>query len=277
MQLIKNPKGMAAQCLKLRLKGKSIGLVPTLGYLHEGHSALIKRAKKENDIVVVSRFINPAQFKKKAYLAYPRDEKRDVAICKGLKVDYLFSPGEKDIYPDGYDTWVEVKELAGRLEGSIIRWHYRAVTTIVAKLFNIALPNKAYFGMKDHHQLILIKRMTADLNFPVKIVGVATKRGKDGVPLSSRLSLLDDDGMRTAKTVTGSVKVIASRIKLGQTKRSALCKELIKMIEAEPMAKVDFVAIVDADTLQEDVIGKKTLIYAAVYIGDVRVTDNLIV
>ncbi len=277
MRVIKSPASMAAQCLKLRLNGKSIGFAPTLGYLHEGHETLLLRAKKENDIVVVSRFVNPRQFRRKAYLAYPRDEKRDLEICKRLQIDILFSPGEKDMYPYGFDTLVEVKNLAGKMEGAAIRWHYRAVTTIVAKLFNIVGPDRAYFGVKDPHQLILIKRMTADLNFRVKIVSVATKRGKDGVPLSSRLCLLDNDGRRTAKIIASSIKEIASRIKQGQTDRATLTKELIEKIERESTAKVDFVAVVDADTLQEELIGKKTLVYAAVYIGDVRVTDNHIV
>ncbi|HEB71033.1 MAG TPA: 4-phosphopantoate--beta-alanine ligase, partial [Nitrospirae bacterium] len=176
MKIIKNRGKMTAVSLKDRDLGLATGFVPTLGWLHEGHEALILRAQKENDKVIVSRFVNPLQFRKIAYKTYPRDEKRDVKICRGLNVDYLFSPEPFDMYPPGFDTGVEVKDLAGKLDGASLRWHYRGVITVVAKLFNITQPDKAYFGSKDPHQLALIRRMVEDLSFPVKIVSVPTKR-----------------------------------------------------------------------------------------------------
>jgi len=269
---------MRAVSLKDRDLGLTIGFVPTLGWLHEGHEALILRAQKENDKVIVSRFVNPLQFRAKAYNAYPRDEKRDVKICRGLNVDYLFSPEPlEDMYPPGFDTGVEVKDLAGKLDGVSLRWHYRGVITVVAKLFNITQPDKAYFGSKDPHQLAIIRRMVDDLNFPVKIVSVATKRDKDGVALSSRNSLLSPKQREAVKVISKSLKAIESRVKLGETDRARLTSDLIEMIEAEPLAKVDFAAVVDADSLTEERFGVKTLIYTAVYIGEIRLTDNRVV
>ncbi len=277
MKIIKNPRKMTAVSIKDRAAGLTIGLAPTLGWLHEGHEALIERARKENDRVIVSRFVNPMQFKAKAYESYPRDEKRDFEICKKQKVDYLFSPDAADMYPFGFDTGVEVRDLTGRLEGASIRWHYRGVTTVVAKLLNITQPHRAYFGRKDLHQLAIIRRMTEDLNFPVKIVGVGVKRGKDGVALSSRNDLLNPEERAAARVIPKSLKAIESRVRLGATDRERLTRELIEMIEAEPLAKVDFAAVVDAKSLLEDRFDEKTLIYAAVYIGDTRLTDNRVV
>lgn len=268
---------MTAVSLKNRAAGLTIGFAPTLGWLHEGHEALIRRARKENGRVIVSRFVNPLQFRAKAYNAYPKDEKKDIKICRSLGVDYLFSPEPEDMYPSGFDTGVEVKELVGKLEGASIRWHYRGVATVVAKLFNITQPNRAYFGDKDPHQLAIIRRMVEDLNFPVKIISVATKRDRDGVALSSRNSLLSSKEREAAKVIFKSVKAIGSRVKLGETDRARLTADLTEMIESEPLAKVDFAAVVDAESLTQERFAEKTLIYTAVYIGKVRLTDNRVV
>ncbi len=277
MRIVKTPAKILAAIRKERRNGKKIGLVPTLGYLHAGHEALIKRASKDSDVVVLSSFVNPLQFRRKAYEAYPRDTERDLAVCKRLRVDYLFLPVSKVIYPDGFDTRVEVKDLAGRLEGASIRWHYKAVTTIVAKLFNMIEPDKAYFGKKDPHQLILIKRMVADLNFPIKIVAVPTRRAKDGVALSSRNSTLTLEERRALGVLPTALKKVEALIKCGRTDRSALRKILVSMLESEKLVTVDFTAVVDEATLLEDRVGRKTLIYAAVFIGGKRLTDNLVV
>ncbi len=268
---------MRTALLKERMAGHTIGFVPTLGYLHEGHESLIAKARKENDIVVVSAFVNPKQFRTKAYQVYPRDLARDKAICERLKVNYVFAPENKDMHPDGYDTEVSVKELTGRLEGSKIRWHYKAVATVVAKLFNIVGPDRAYFGKKDPHQLAIIKRMTADLNFPVKIVPVTTKRAKDGVALSSRNALLTKEERKAAVVIPNAIKEIARLIKKGGVTRTRLVRNLESLLVKEPIAKVDFIAVVDADTLREEDFKGKTLIYVAVYIGDKRLTDNVVV
>ncbi|VAX24560.1 Pantoate--beta-alanine ligase [hydrothermal vent metagenome] len=277
MKIVKTPAKISAVIGKERRSGKKIGLVPTLGYLHAGHEALIKRARKESDIIVLSSFVNPLQFRKKAYEAYPRDLERDLAICEKLKVNYLFLPDAKDIYPDGFDTYVEVKDLAGSLEGASIRWHYKAVTTIVAKLFNMIYPDKAYFGKKDPHQLILIKRMVADLNFPVKIVAVPTRRAKDGVALSSRNSLLTLEERHALQVLPSAIKKVGALVMRGEKDRSLLTKTLVSELESEKLVTVDFTAVVDEATLLEDKVGSKTLIYAAVFIGGKRLTDNIVV
>lgn len=277
MQVVQSPRQMNDAIREERRKDKSIGFVPTLGFLHEGHEALMREARRENDILVVSRFVNPTQFRKKAFDVYPRDAARDNEICARNGVDYVFAPETEDMYPYGFDTAVEVRNLTGRLEGAKIRWHYRGVTTVVAKLFNIVQPDNAYFGEKDAHQVAIIRRMVKDLNFPVKIIGVATIRANDGLAQSSRNSLLTKDERKAARKIPWAIKEIAERIKLGFTDRAALTRGLIGMIESEPGLKVDYAALVDPVTLRTEDHGGETMIYAAVYVGDKRLTDNLIV
>ncbi len=277
MKVIRTLKEMTKVSRDARINGKTIGFVPTLGYLHDGHKALIHAAKKANDAVVVSRFVNPLQFRAKAFDVYPRDEKMDFDILRGEGVDYVFSPSTEVMYPEGFDTHVEVERLAGRLEGARIRWHYRGVTTVVAKLFNIVQPDRAYFGKKDAHQLAILKRMADDLNFPVRIVSVSTKRAGDGLALSSRNSLLTAEERTAALVIPVSVKTVATMVKAGRRDRGEMAKAFSAMIEKEPLAKVDFAAIVDADTLRDDVYGANTLVYAAVFIGGKRLTDNMVV
>ncbi|MBI4667236.1 MAG: pantoate--beta-alanine ligase [Nitrospinae bacterium] len=260
-----------------RAKGGRIGFVPTLGFLHEGHEALIAAAMRDNDVVVVSRFVNPLQFRKKAFGRYPRDEARDAAICDKNGVDYLFSPGVEEMYPEGFDTRAEVMDLTGRLEGGAIRWHYRGVVTVVVKLLNIVQPDTAYFGKKDAHQLAIIKRFVKDLNIPVEIRAVATRRAKDGLALSSRNSLLTPEERKAAVVIPDAIKAIGKKLKSGYADYRALGMELEKLIEKEPKARVDFTAVVDAETLREEVSGPSAMIYAAVFIGGKRLTDNLVV
>lgn len=259
------------------MQGRTIGFVPTLGFMHEGHEALLLRARKENDVLVVSRFVNPLQFRAAAFKAYPRDEACDREICRRAGADYIFSPDAGAMYPEDFDTYVEVKKLTGRLEGEKIRWHYKGVTTVVAKLFNIVCPDRAYFGKKDPHQLAILRKMAADLNFPVTIIPVATRRAADGLALSSRNSLLSPEERKAALVIPESIKAIAERIKLRKPPRAKLAGDLRRMIQAEPSAQVDFAAVVDAKTLREDVHGDETMIYAAVFIGGKRLTDNLVV
>jgi pantoate--beta-alanine ligase len=277
MKVIKSPKEMTKASRKERANAKTIGFVPTLGFLHEGHAALIRAAKKENGVVVVSRFVNPLQFRAKPFAEYPRDERMDISICRNAGVDYLFSPSTEAMYPEGFDTSVEVDGLAGRLEGARIRWHYRGVTTVVAKLFNIVQPDRAYFGKKDASQLAILKRMTDDLNFPVRIVPVSTRRAGDGLALSSRNSLLTAEERTAAIVIPQSVKAVAQMVKAGNRDRAGMAKTLRLMIEKEPMVEVDFAAIVDADTLRDDVYGTSTLVYTAAFVGGKRLTDNVVV
>jgi len=261
----------------LRAAGRSLGLVPTLGCLHEGHLSLIRKCRKENDIVAVSIFVNPLQFTPEAFRAYPRDMKADKKLLKEEGVDYLFAPGAEDMYPEGFDSKVELTDLVDRLEGKSIRWHYRGVTTVVAKLFNIVDPHRAYFGRKDPHQLALIRRMVADLNFPVKIIAVPTIREPDGLAHSSRNTLLTPEERVAASAIPRALGAIETMIRQGATDRQELTMELVTTLAMEPLIKVDFAAVVDAETLEQDVFGKSVLIHAAVIIGGKRLTDNRVV
>lgn len=274
MKVIKKSRLIQKQILELKMGGKSVGFVPTLGFLHEGHQALIKKAKVDNDVVVVSTFVNPRQFRKKQYNQYPRDFERDKDICKRLGVDFMFVPEVDEIYPDGFDTQVEVVNLAGRLEGSRITWHYRAVATVVLKLLNIVMPTRAYFGRKDPHQLAIIKRMCADLSHPAKIVGVPTKRGRGGIALSSRNSLLSPDELKTLEKVPMAIKKVCSRIKKGEDDGDKLRTILVAELEKESAVKIDFADVVDSVSLLPGRIRKEALVCVAVYIGGKRLTDN---
>ncbi|MBF0170052.1 MAG: pantoate--beta-alanine ligase [Nitrospinae bacterium] len=277
MKIVTDPKKMTLLVREARRQGKRIGFVPTLGALHDGHATLMAKARKENDIVVVSTFVNPLQFRKAAYERYPRDPEGDRALCEKAGVDYLFAPSAEKMYPERFDTVVEVKELTGRLEGAAIRWHYRGVTTVVAKLFAIVEPDKAYFGKKDPHQLAILKRMTEDLNIAVQIVPVATKRDRDGMALSSRNRLLTPESRKAALALPKAVAEIERRIKAGETDRGKLTEALTAMLSSAPGVTIDFAAIVDAETLREEDRSGPTLIYAAVFVDGLRLTDNRVV
>ncbi|HJM82895.1 MAG TPA: pantoate--beta-alanine ligase [Nitrospinota bacterium] len=277
MRVISSPRKMNKILLEEKMAGKSIGLVPTLGYLHKGHIALIKRARKINDIVAVSIFLNPKQFSAKAFRKYPKAPKQDLNICKAEGVDYVFMPNAGSMYPESFDSSVEVPQLIGKLNGNSIRWHYRAVLTVVAKLFNIIQPNRAYFGKKDPHQLALIKRMVLDLNFPIKIISVPTKRAKDGLALSSRNSLLTPEEREAALVIPKVIKAAEIKVKGGSTDRKAITKTMTKMIDGVSSVKLDFVAVVDADSLDADRFGDDTLIYVSVFVGGKKLTDNRVV
>lgn len=215
MKLIKKPVAMTRAIGAERRDNKTIGFVPTLGALHEGHEQLIARARKQCDVVVVSSFVNRLQFRADAYKKYPRNPKADKAICAQHGVDYFFAPTNDDIYPANFDTSLQVVDLVDRLEGKNIRWHYRGVTIVVAKLFNIVLPDRAYFGKKDPHQLAILRRMTTDLNFAVKLVAVPTRRAKDGVALSSRNALLDRAEREAASRFAFLLRHAADEVKEG--------------------------------------------------------------
>ncbi len=277
MQIVTDPKKMTRLVREERRKGKRIGFVPTLGALHDGHATLVARARRENDIVVASTFVNPLQFRKAAYERYPRDSQGDRAVCERAGVDYLFAPPAEKMYPERFDTVVEVKELVGRLEGARIRWHYRGVTTVVAKLFAIVEPDRAYFGKKDPHQLAILKRMTADLNFAVTIVPVATKRDRDGMALSSRNRLLTKESRQAALALPKAVAAIEKKIKGGEGDRRRLTDELVRTLSNTVGVTVDFAAVVNAETLREEDAGGKTLVYAAVFVDGLRLTDNRVV
>jgi len=278
MLFLTDPKETQRRCEKLRLEGRTIGFVPTMGYFHEGHLALMRRARAENDVVVVSLFVNPIQFAPgEDYEEYPRDLERDKALAEKEGVDILFAPSVESMYPPGYCTYVEVTgTLTSTLCGARRPGHFRGVTTIVTKLFNIVKPHRAYFGEKDAQQLRVIKRMVEDLNFDVEIVPVPTVREPDGLAMSSRNVYLSPEERKAATVLYRSLKLAQEMIARGERDARRVIEEMRRLIESEPRARIDYVEIVDSNTLEKvDRIKGEVLIALAVFIGKARLIDNV--
>ena len=260
-----------------RKTGGSVGLVPTMGYLHDGHMELVRRAKSENKEVVVSIFVNPTQFgPEEDYAAYPRDAEQDQALLKAAKVDVVFMPDANEMYPTESRTWVDVGDIAERLEGASRPGHFRAVATVVAKLFNIIEPTRAYFGQKDAQQLIVIRRMVSGLNINVKVVEVTTVRELDGLAMSSRNVYLDPDN-RDSAVVLYTALITALRMwEKGERDAGIIRNEMTSLIQNEPDASIDYVSIADPETMEElETIEKHALVSLAVKIGETRLIDNI--
>lgn len=264
---------------KLRRENKTVGFVPTMGALHAGHFSLVKAARAQCDIVVVSVFVNPTQFNDKKDLEqYPRDLTADAAMLAGFDVDYVYAPERAEIYPEGFSTYVYVEDLTESLEGASRPGHFRGVATIVTILFNTIRPDFAYFGQKDAQQVSIIKRLTRDLGFEMEIVELPTIREESGLALSSRNALLSDDEREKAAVIFRALREAKSAYKGGERNALKLTEIVQKTIGEEPLAKIDYIAVVDRETLQPlDKIGdNETMIAAAVYIGDVRLIDNTV-
>jgi pantoate--beta-alanine ligase len=264
---------------KVALPG-SWGLVPTMGYLHEGHLSLVKRAKAENDRVAVSIFVNPTQFGPNEDLAaYPRDPDRDLSLLKALEIDLVFNPPPKVMYPPNYQTYVTVEEVTKYLEGASRPTHFRGVATVVAKLFNIVGAQRAYFGQKDAQQTIVIKRMVRDLNMPVDIIICPTQREADGLALSSRNTYLDAEHRRAAPVLYRALNTAKDAFDRGEHDGDRLRSIMRDIIAAEPLAKLDYVSAADAVTLQEAVAVDEShglLLSMAVRVGKPRLIDNFL-
>ena len=255
-----------------------VGFVPTMGYLHEGHLALVRRARAENPSVVVSIFVNLPQFgPQEDFNSYPRDSQRDLAILEKEKTDVLFMPSVDEMYPPQFSSWVEAGKVTERLEGASRPGHFRGVTTVVAKLFNIVQPTRAYFGQKDAQQLVAIKKMVADLNMNLEIVTIPTMREPDGLALSSRNAYLNPHE-RQAALVLYQALTLAKKIWLqGETDAQRLRQEMTTLIQKEPLASIDYVSVADAKTLDElDTVSPPALISLAVRIGKTRLIDNIV-
>lgn len=259
-----------------RKEGKTVGLVPTMGYLHEGHMSLIERCRKENDKVIVSIFVNPAQFGENEDLdAYPKDFQKDKTLCEKAGADLIFNPDTDEMYSN-QRTYVNIDGLSDYLCGKSRPIHFRGVCTVVSKLFMITNPDNAYFGQKDAQQLAIIKKMVKDLNFDVNIVGCPIVREEDGLAKSSRNVYLNPEERKAALCLS---KAIASGKLLANSETDAdkVKNEMIKIIEAEPLAKIDYVEIVDNETMQPvSEIKDNTLAAMAVYIGKSRLLDNFV-
>lgn len=265
---------------KLKHKGLSVGLVPTMGALHAGHLSLIRRARKENDIVIVSIFVNPVQFGPgEDYLKYPKPFKTDSKKCRQEGVDYIFVPSVPDMYPAGHLTYVNVEKISGVLCGAFRPGHFRGVATVVAKLFNIAQPGRAYFGMKDYQQLQVIKRFVKDLNFPVKIAACPIVRESSGLALSSRNQYLSHKEHVESSMIFKSLKYASEMVKRAKVKDAAkLKKAVVSRIKKIRGSRIDYVQIADAETLEPvNYIRGDVLIAVAVWVGRARLIDNILV
>lgn len=255
-------------------EGKKIGLVPTMGFLHEGHASLIKKCREENDIAVVSVFVNPTQFGPNEDLeSYPRDFEQDRRLCENLGVDLIFHPEPGEMYKNPC-AYVNINTLSQNLCGKTRPIHFQGVCTVVSKLFHIAAPDRAYFGEKDAQQLAIIRKMTEDLNFDIKIVGCPIIREADGLAKSSRNTYLNEEERKAALCLSRAVKKGKEIIKKDISSREVL-DAMIAIVEAEPLAKIDYIKMVDALTMEDvENADRNVLIAMAVYIGKTRLIDN---
>lgn len=262
---------------RLSLQG-TVGLVPTMGYLHEGHLSLIRQAKAECEHVIVSIFVNPTQFGPSEDLSkYPRDLERDLGLIRPLGVKLVWTPSAGEMYPPGYQTWVEVEALTHPLEGAVRPGHFKGVTTVVAKLFNATQPHKAYFGQKDAQQHTVIRQMVRDLNFPLEVIVCPIVREADGLAMSSRNKYLNEADRQAATVLFRALNAAQELYKGGERSGEALRGKMKEVIEAEPQARMQYVSCADFDTLEElDTINGKALLSMAVLFGKTRLIDNFI-
>jgi pantoate--beta-alanine ligase len=260
-------------------KGKRVGFVPTMGYLHQGHAALLRKCKKENDLCVLSIFVNPTQFgPHEDYRRYPRDKKHDEMLAKKEKVDIIFYPSVKEMYPSGYLTTISIHEITGVLCGSSRPGHFQGVATIVAKLINAVNPTTLYLGQKDAQQIVVIKKMVADLNWPIRIKAVSTVREKGGLALSSRNSYLSLKERFQARSLYQSLKHAQMLIRKGERRSKVIIAQIKKMIKKNSLTKIDYINCVDAKTLRPmNHLKGDVLIALAVFVGKTRLIDNMLV
>jgi len=278
MEVYRGVKPLIDRIDKVKKQGKRIGFVPTMGFLHEGHLSLIRKAAKDTDCVVVSIFVNPIQFGPGEDLEkYPRDLRRDLRFCRDNGVDAVFIPMSKMLYGNGFSTYVDVKNLTDGLCGIQRPDHFKGVATVVAKLFNIIRPDVAYFGQKDAQQTLLIKKMVEDLDIPVKIKVMPIVREKDGLAMSSRNAYLNSCQRREALSLYKSLRVARDLHKRGEKNSKKIIREMRSVILKERHAKIDYVSIVDLKRLKPiNRISEKTLVAVAVKIGKTRLIDNII-
>ncbi|MBZ4644894.1 MAG: pantoate--beta-alanine ligase [Petroclostridium sp.] len=279
MQIFNHIAEIKTYLRKEQKNGKIIGFVPTMGYLHEGHLSLIRRAANENDMAVVSIFVNPTQFgPAEDFERYPRDLQRDVNLAQQAGANVIFAPDVAEMYPQGYKTYVEVQEITNTLCGASRPGHFRGVTTIVTKLFNIVRPDRAYFGQKDAQQAIVIQQMTKDLDMDVEIMVCPIVREKDGLAMSSRNVYLNPQEREQAVVLSESLALAKKLIIQGERDAFKIKAAIVDKITQKPLAKIDYVSIVDAQTLKDiHHITNRVLIALAVKFGATRLIDNIIV
>lgn len=279
MEIIRHIPRLREKVEEARRLGRSIGFVPTMGFLHEGHLSLLRQARAANDLVVLSIFVNPLQFGAgEDFEAYPRDLERDASLAAATGCEIIFAPSAREMYPGDYATFVEVERLTSGLCGASRPGHFRGVVTVVSKLFNIVTPDRAYFGQKDAQQAVVIRRMAQDLNMSLEIKVLPIVREADGLAMSSRNAYLTQAERKAATVLYRSLGLAEKSIAAGERDADSL-KQLIRAaIEAEPLAEIDYLAVVEAENLQElSKIENRVLIALAVRFGQTRLIDNTIV
>ena len=278
MEVVRDIEGMRDLVERTRAAGRLVGLVPTMGFFHEGHLELMRRARTECGVVVVTLFVNPTQFgPSEDYDAYPRDFERDSALAEAVGVDYLFSLEAEEMYPEGFQTTVSVKELSEVMCGEDRPGHFDGVATVVAKLFNIIPAHRAYFGQKDAQQLLVIRMMARDLNFPIEIIAVPTVREEDGLAMSSRNSYLSPEERLAATVLYRSLEAAASLIESGENSTGVIREEMEQVISTEPLVNLEYVTICDNIYLQPlSELSGEVLLALAARVGRARLIDNMV-
>jgi pantoate--beta-alanine ligase len=279
MKIESTVNAVRTQVKEWKKEGMTVGLVPTMGYLHEGHASLIKAARANNDKVVVSIFVNPMQFGPTEDLAsYPRDLDKDSALCESLGVDIIFHPEPSEMYHEGFSSYVDMSVLTEELCGLSRPVHFRGVCTVVNKLFNIVQPDRAYFGQKDAQQLAVIRHMVDDLNMDIEIVGCPIIREDDGLAKSSRNTYLSAEERQAALILSKSIKLGQELVQKGETDTAKIVTAMKELISTEPLARIDYVKAVDGLTMQQiSEVKRPMLVAIAVFIGKTRLIDNFIV
>ncbi len=276
IEQIVEPEKMQKRAIDIRKEGKSIGFVPTMGYFHEGHLSLMRAARRQMDCVVVSIFINPLQFgPSEDFAKYPRDMERDLNLAESEDIDILFTPTTQMLYPSHYLTYIEVEGLSGILCGASRPGHFRGVTTVVCKLFNLVMPDTAYFGQKDAQQAIIIKKMVKDLNMPIEINILPTVREKDGLAMSSRNVYLSEKERISALCLYRAIMLAQGMVKKGETDTSSLTNKIESFLKSDKMVEVEYVSILHPQDLSYiKKIEDEALLAIAIRIGKNRLIDN---
>ncbi len=276
MRIVESIKDVRATVKEWKAKGLKVGFVPTMGYLHEGHESLIRKASEENDRVVVSIFVNPIQFGPKEDLStYPRDLERDSKVCESAGADIIFHPENEEMYFKDFSTFVDMNGLTDGLCGKSRPTHFRGVCTVVTKLFNIVAPDRAYFGEKDAQQLAVIKRMVRDLNIDIEIIGCPIVREKDGLAKSSRNTYLSVEERNAATILNKSLTLAKEKIQAGERDSEIIIKLIEEVINSEKLARIDYIEVVDSLSMEKvERIEKSVLVAIAVFIGKTRLIDN---
>jgi pantoate--beta-alanine ligase len=264
---------------RARFRGKKVGLVPTMGALHEGHLSLVAEARKRSDVAVVSIFVNPLQFgPREDFKAYPRDLRKDRRLLKNFDVDAVFIPEAAEMFPKDFKTYVEVKELSDKLCGGSRPGHFQGVATVVAKLFNIVCPDLAFFGEKDYQQQLLIRRMARELDLPVEIVALPTVREFDGLAMSSRNTYLSPEERSAATALYRALCLAKTRIRAGERDAGKLRSHITALLLNEPKVRIDYISVADPEDLTEiKRIKGKVLVALAAYVGKTRLIDNMVI